>query len=101
MFDLTSNFPAAHRYGLASQLQRSVNSIGANIAEASGRQAGPDRARFLNYAIGSASETEHHVIISTDAGLIESHQGRTLVRELDEIRRMAKALRQRTLEQEI
>lgn len=101
VFGLTATFPKEHRYGIASQLQRSANSIGANIAEASGRTPGADRARFLNYSIGSASETEHHIIVATDAGLIATEQGRSLVNELDQIRLMTKALRTRTLENEI
>ena len=101
VFELTSTFPKEHRFGLATQMQRSANSIGANIAEASGRAPGADRARFLNYAIGSASETEHHVIVAFDAGLINKERAVALVREIDEVRRMAKALRTRTLEIEI
>ena len=98
VFAVTERFPKHHRHGLASQLQRAANSIGANIAEAGARSAGPDRARLLSYAIASANETEHHVIVATDVGLLDGDMGERLAREIDEIRLMTKALRMRTLE---
>lgn len=41
---------------LASQLYRSVGSIGANLSEGYSRGTGRDRARFYEYALGSARE---------------------------------------------
>lgn len=41
---------------LANQLYRSVCSISANIAEGYSRSTGKDRARFLEYSLGSARE---------------------------------------------
>ena len=41
---------------LADQLFRAVCSISANIAEGYSRSTGKDRARFLEYALGSARE---------------------------------------------
>ena len=41
---------------LADQLYRAVCSISANIAEGYSRSTGKDRARFLEYALGSARE---------------------------------------------
>jgi len=42
---------------LADQLFRAVGSISANIAEGFSRGSGRDRARFYEYALGSARET--------------------------------------------
>ncbi len=44
----------------AGQLGRAANSIPANIAEAFGRNAGPDRNQFLRHARASAEETNEH-----------------------------------------
>ena len=44
---------------VAGQLYRSVNSIGANIAEGYGKSSGRDRVRFFEYALGSAREARH------------------------------------------
>jgi four helix bundle protein len=42
--------------GLADQLYRAVCSISTNIAEGYSRSTGRDRARFLEYSLGSARE---------------------------------------------
>ncbi|MGC9349135.1 MAG: four helix bundle protein [Anaerolineae bacterium] len=42
---------------LADQLYRAVGSIGANLAEGYSRSTGHDRARFYEYALGSARES--------------------------------------------
>jgi four helix bundle protein len=43
--------------GLSDQLYRAVGSIGANLAEGYSRRSGKDRARFYEYALGSARES--------------------------------------------
>jgi four helix bundle protein len=42
---------------LSDQLYRSLGSVGANIAEGYSRGTGRDRARFYEYALGSARES--------------------------------------------
>ncbi|MCS3657528.1 four helix bundle protein [Salinibacter ruber] len=42
---------------LADQLYRAVGSIGSNVAEGYSREIGQDRARFYEYALGSARES--------------------------------------------
>ncbi len=44
---------------VAEQLARAAGSVGANVAEGYSRGAGRDRARFFEYALGSARETLH------------------------------------------
>ena len=64
---------------VAEQLLRSLGSIAANIAEGYGRSTGPDRARFFEYALGSAREscewyrTARHVLgnVTTNARLAQ------------------------------
>jgi four helix bundle protein len=41
---------------LANQLIRAIDSISANIAEGYSRSTGKDKARFMEYALGSARE---------------------------------------------
>ena len=45
--------------GLSNQLYEAVGSVGANVAEGYGRGTGKDRARFYEYALGSARESRH------------------------------------------
>jgi four helix bundle protein len=47
----------ARTRGLADQLYRSVGSISANIAEGYSKSSSKDRARFYEYALGSARES--------------------------------------------
>ena len=44
-------------FGLSDQLYRAVGSISANISEGYSRSSGKDRARFYEYALGSARES--------------------------------------------
>ncbi len=46
-----------HALSLSDQLYRSLGSIGANLAEGYSRGTGLDRARFYEYALGSARES--------------------------------------------
>jgi len=64
VYSLVDTFPKTERYGLSSQLGRSVNSVGANIAESCGRYHFKDRAKFLYNARGSLFETSHHLNIA-------------------------------------
>ena len=43
--------------GLSDQLYRAIGSISANLAEGYSRRTGKDRARFYEYALGSARES--------------------------------------------
>jgi len=53
---------------LADQLYRAVGSVSANIAEGYSKSTGRDRARFYEYALGSARESRdwyyksHHIL---------------------------------------
>lgn len=70
VYGLVKRFPVLEKFGLSPQLLRSVNSIGANIAEATGRYHYKDKVKFLYNARGSLVETEHHLIIANRVGYI-------------------------------
>jgi len=84
-YELIKKFPVAEKYGLASQLSRSVNSVGANIAESTGRFHYKDRTKFLYNARGSLIETEHHFTIANRLGYVSD-------KKLAEIRQRLKDL---------
>ncbi|MBI5565903.1 MAG: four helix bundle protein, partial [Chloroflexi bacterium] len=56
-FDATKLMLDKRTLDLSDQLYRAVGSIGANIAEGYSRSTGKDRARFFEYALGSARES--------------------------------------------
>jgi four helix bundle protein len=55
--DVTKLVQDGRTIKLSDQLYRSLGSIGANIAEGFSRGTGKDRARFYEYALGSARES--------------------------------------------
>ena len=55
--DVTKLMQDQRALKLSDQLYRSLGSISANIAEGYSRSSGKDRARFYEYALGSARES--------------------------------------------
>lgn len=55
--DVTKLIRDKRTFDLASQLYDAVGSIGANLTEGYSRGSGRDRARFYEYALGSARES--------------------------------------------
>lgn len=55
--DVTKLMQDRRTLGLADQLYRALGSISANISEGYSRSSGKDRARFYEYALGSARES--------------------------------------------
>ena len=62
-YELTGGFPAAEKYGLTSQMQRSAVSIPANIAEGYARTHRGDYLHPLSAAKGSLAELEPHLTL--------------------------------------
>lgn len=55
--DVTKLMNDRRTIGLSEQLYEAVGSVGANISEGYSRSSGKDRARFYEYALGSARES--------------------------------------------
>ena len=87
-YKLTANFPKEELYGLTSQMRRSAASIGSNIAEGCGRGGDAELARFLQIAMGSASELESQTLLAHELGFIESTIYRQFEKDISEIKRM-------------
>jgi len=88
VYRATSGFPKAEVYGLTAQLRRSCASIPANIAEGCGRAGDPELARFLQIAMGSASETEYHLLLARDLGFLPDSEHEKLAASVVEVKRM-------------
>jgi four helix bundle protein len=69
-YKITNGFPKQEMYGMSSQIRRCAASIPANIAEGCGKRGNGEFQRFLNIAIGSASELEYHFLLAQDLGFI-------------------------------
>ena len=88
----SKSFPRQEAYGLTSQMRRASASIGANIAEGSCRRGDCDFGRFLQIAIGSASELEYHLLLARDLELLGSADYQRLSEEVVDVKRMLASL---------
>ncbi len=100
IYKLTSSFPDEEKYGITSQLRRSVISVATNIAEGSARQSSKEFNRFLDIAYSSAIETENLVILSMDLAFINQDDAEVLLNSLDEIQKMLHGLSARIISKE-
>ena len=91
VYRAAKTFPHEERYELARQVRRSTASIAANLAEGCGRSTDGDLARFADISLGSASETEYHLILSRDLGYLAERPFNELISEVTEGKRMLTA----------
>jgi four helix bundle protein len=92
VYKTSSSFPKTELYGLTSQMRRASASIGANIAEGSCRKGDREFGRFLQMAMGSASELEYHVLLARDLELLQSSDFDRLTNGVMEVKRMLASL---------
>ncbi len=88
----TARFPSNELYGLTNQIRRAAASIPSNIAEGCGRSGGADFARFLQIAMGSASELEYHLLLAGDLEFLGTEASNRLMGDAIEIKRMLTTL---------
>ncbi len=92
IYRITTKFPPEEKYGLTSQIRRSVISIPSNIAEGYGRKTTLDYVRLLYISYGSVCELETQILLAGDLNLIKKDELGTLKTDMAEIERMLKAL---------
>ncbi len=95
VYKITAHFPKEELYGLTSQLRRAAASIPSNIAEGCGRGSDPDFARFLQIAMGSASEVEYQLLLAHDLSFISPANYTRLNDLVTEVKRMLTSLLQK------
>lgn len=88
IYRATDRFPKEEMYGLTSQIRRASASIAANIAEGCGRSGVAELTRFLNIAMGSASELEYHLMLAGDLGFLSNETYNSLSTQASEVKRM-------------
>jgi four helix bundle protein len=87
-YKATASFPQSELFGLTSQIRRAATSIEANIAEGCGRHGDAELSRFLQIAMGSASELECHFLIARDLGFMNQATHEKLSSQTTEAKRM-------------
>lgn len=88
VYKATQTFPRDELFGLTSQIRRSSASIPANIADGCGRSGDTELARFLQVAMGSASELEYHILLARDLGILKTSACECLTNNVCEVKRM-------------
>jgi four helix bundle protein len=71
-----------------NQLVRSTMSIPANIAEGSAKRSDREFARFVKIALGSATESENHLILARDLKLISGEEYNALDERVQQVQKM-------------
>ena len=92
IYTLTATFPNEERYGLISQVRRSMASVPTNIAEGYGRSGQIERGHFMNIALGSTCEVEYQLLLSKDLGYVNESDYCKLNSNLGEVRKMLTSL---------
>jgi len=92
VYKATKDFPKEELYGLTSQIRRASMSIPTNIAEGCGKYTDADFARFLQIAMGSASETEYQLLLAHDLGFLPTTKYEQLNTDVVEVKRMLASL---------
>jgi|SRR5580704_1805552 four helix bundle protein len=88
LYRATETFPRSEVFGLSSQIRRAGASIPTNLAEGCGRWGDGDMGRFIQIAMGSASEVAYLSTLAKDLGYFEPTKYEHISADLDEIRRM-------------
>lgn len=88
----TALLPSDERYGLTSQIRRAAVSIAANLAEGCGRGGDGEFARFVQMAMGSASEVEYHLLLARDLESLDDGSYATLLDQTTEVKKMLASL---------
>jgi four helix bundle protein len=95
IYKATRAFPKDELYGLVSQIRHCSVSIPANIAEGCGKGSEADFSRFLQIALGSASELEYHLLLAHDLDLLSENEYKNLDIRVIEVKRMLTVLIQK------
>lgn len=85
VWEVVKNWGSLPRDTVGKQLVRAVDSIGANIAEGSGRGSYQDNRRFVRIARGSLYEAKHWLRRAYQRGLLTEEQVNTIKPLIDEL----------------
>jgi four helix bundle protein len=92
VYAVTEKLPKEERYGLISQINRSVVSIPSNIAEGAGRNTNKEFNNFLGVAQGSSFELDTQLIISHRLMFISEEEYQKIELQLEHIQNMVAKL---------
>lgn len=85
VWEIVASWDRLAKRTVGEQIVRSADSVGANIAEGTGRGTFKDNKRFVHYARGSLYETRHWLRRAHRRGLLSGEQSAALKPILDEL----------------
>ncbi len=85
IYKLVDSFPAKEKFILSNQLLRAVLSIGANIAEGSGRFYRKEFIKFLYIARGSLMEVYHFIILAKELNYLKKKEYLPLENDINKL----------------
>ncbi len=94
-YRITETFPRTEMFGLTAQIRRAASSIGANLAEGCGRCGDAELARYVQIAMGSASEVQNHLRLAKDLGYLSPPEHASILNDLTSVRQMLTAFLQK------
>ncbi|MBL3546017.1 four helix bundle protein [Chryseobacterium sp. KMC2] len=88
VYIICAELPKDEKFGLISQIKRSVISIPSNIAEGAGRNNDSEFYHFLGVANASSFELQTQLILIKELELVNLETVNSLISNLNEIQRM-------------
>jgi four helix bundle protein len=85
VYKTTETFPVDERFGLISQIRRTAVSVPVNIAEGAARKGRKEFIQFLYISLGSMTELDTLVLLSSELGFISKAAADALTEQLDTI----------------
>ena len=85
IWDIVTSWEYFGRNTIGTQIVKAADSIGANIAEGSGRGTPKDNKRFVRISRGSLNETKYWIRRAIRRGLINDKQSAFLREMIDEL----------------
>lgn len=93
VYQCTTTFSGNEKYGLTSQINRSVVSIPSNIAEGAGRNSDKEFTQFLSIALGSAFELETQIILASTFVFLTKEQYEEISNQVVKVQKMINGFR--------
>lgn len=88
IYQISGDFPDTEKFGLVSQMRRSVISISSNIAEGAGRRTDKEFAHFLGISHASVCELESQLHVCKELQLVDEEVFLSVANSLSEVQRI-------------